>query len=344
MKDEKLRIIYAPSFFISNPKILTSLCILYDEVILFNSKSIDEENRELDKIFDLNQVSSKDIEKSKFINGTLNLLSSENIIKVYTSENAYSYFSKTGELETGFEFEEKKNKKYFKVDYSGGNNLTKNIVDFLVQQQKLKGNVKVSDMLRATILYGVSEAYKIPVVSFNNDYDMAMKVTSSDYVRFLSDNLALMSICELALPEMVTTNPEDIVIAREQLKNELIEFRAGILELTYTLYQTIGKTYNYNDIAYECSMLINTKIKSSIMSLENKIRHHKNSKIKKLLLFGGKLLMTGGNLLACSRETKDLLESGKSFFDTFSAVTNLEKPEHRIGSFIIKLDERLKVK
>lgn len=344
MKDEKLRIIYAPSLIISNPKILTSLCILYDEVMLFNNKSIDEENEELDKIFNSNQVTSKHIEKSKYINGTLNLLSNENIVKVYTSENAYTYFSKAGELETGFEFEEKENKQYFKADASGKNSLTKNIIDFLAQQQKLQGSVKISDLLRAVILYGVSEAYKIPVISLDSDYGTGMKVNNLDYVRFLSDHLALTSVCELALPEMVSTDPEDIVIAREQLKDELMEFRAGILDLTYTLYQTIGKAHTYNDVVHECSMLVNTKIKSSIISLENKIRHHKNSKIKKLLLFGGKLLVSGGNLLACSKETKDLLGAGTSVLDTFSDLSNLEKPEHKIASFMVKLDKRLKIR
>ncbi|APC41036.1 hypothetical protein [Clostridium estertheticum] len=339
MGDNKSRIIYEPSFVIQNPKVLTSLCMFYDEVMLFNSKPIDDEIQKLEELKEKGLIDTKGIAKLDFINGPLKILSNENVLNVYDAKKCSEVFVEANELDLDLELIDKPGHLGFKIQNSKMNNLTKNIVQAILSGNNNK--ITVSELIRAANIYSVAEAYSIPIFSGHESYNSGVKIDNKDYVSFLSENLAIMSICELALPEMVTQNPEDILIAREKLKDELLEFKAGILELTYLLHQKIDSNRSsYNQIANECTVLINTKIKASLISLENKINKNKNKRIKNMIVIGAKLLLSGGNIFTCANEAKSIIESGISIADNLSSLINIDKPEHKIASYIFKFNNR----
>lgn len=336
MENDKSKIIYEPSFVIENPKILTSLCVLYDEVLLFNHKSIDAEIKELEELIEKNQINSSDMKKLNFINGPLKVLSSESVLKFYDYKRTNKEFSKINDLELDLDLIDNKEKLVLQTNKKNVNSITGKILNIINNNDKFK----VSDFIRTIDLYSVAETYNIPLFS-----DQQNIIINKNYTDFLSENLALISICDLAIPELNTENPENILIARDKLKDELSEFKAGILELTYLLHQNTHHDHlTYKEFLNECSILVNTKIKSSILNLENRIKTNKNKNIKNMFILGAKLLLSGGNILICGNETKSILENGLSFADNLSGLVNLDKPEHKIASYVLKLNNQINSK
>lgn len=78
MMSDKSRIIYEPSYVIKDRRLLTTLCILYDEVMLFNDKSMEDELLFLKSL----EANVEVFNKIKFIEDTLYLLSSEGALDI----------------------------------------------------------------------------------------------------------------------------------------------------------------------------------------------------------------------------------------------------------------------
>lgn len=343
MKGDKLKIIYEPSFIIDNPRILTSLCVFYDEVMLFNHQSIEKEKMKLEELKENNLMNHDDFSRLNFINGPLKILSQENILKVYDTESASKTFEKIDDIEIGVsELKEENGKLLLKFNNLDINRVTNNLAQTVALANRTNTKLVLTDFIRLINVYSVAEVYDIPIFSTGINKKSQVKIDERNYVNLLSENLAIMSICELALPEMITQDPEDILIAREKLKDELLEFKAGILELTYALHERINNDFSYNHLVNECSILVNTRIKSSLMSLESKMRQHKSKKIKNMIFLGTKLILSGGNIFACGKEAKDFIEGGMTFMDTLTSLQSLDKPEHKIASFALRLNKQLR--
>lgn len=88
MKDNS--IIYEPDFIILNNGLLTSLCVYFDELILISNDNIDEE---LCKIAD--EKKPNYIEKSNYINESLNPLVKEGVITLYDTDEISSLCPKS---------------------------------------------------------------------------------------------------------------------------------------------------------------------------------------------------------------------------------------------------------
>ena len=193
-------------------------------------------------------------------------------------------------------------------------------------------NLKIKYFRRLINLYSVSNVYNIPIFSIS---DKRIIVNNKEYVDFLANSLAVKTICQLALPEMVTCNVEDILNARDILKDELIEFKSGILELSYILHHGIKNRNNFEEINSECEILVNTKVKAAVCSLENKIKKSRNRRIKNLILTGSKILLSGGNLLSLGSQGKELMENGLELVDSLKGISEFEKPEHKIATYVL---------
>ena len=334
MREDKLKIIYSPSLIIKDPKILTTLCLLYDEVMLFNNDSIEEEVQILDELFQTGQVTNELIEKSKFISGPLETLSKESILRVYTPNLVKEVYPESRKLEVDLKIKDNY-AECGRIEMFMAKPNVNNFTQIILSNIALLPGVTVDELVRLLNIYSVAEAYDIPII---ND---GIHLQSKNYQRLLSDAVTLMSMCKFVLPGLTCDNPDTILEARYALKDELIEFRSGVLELTYLLHQRVNRNCTYEDLKFECSMLVNTKIKSSIMSLENKIKCHRNKKIKNLIITTAKLILSGGNLISCRNDIKDVLDGGNSFLDTLANAGGLEKPEHKIASFIIGINQKL---
>ncbi|XZJ61072.1 hypothetical protein ACSXEL_05270 [Clostridium perfringens] len=331
--DNKTRIIYEPSYIIKDKRLLTTLCILYDEVMLFNNKSIEDELLFL-KSLEANNKADVDVHnRIQFIEEVLYLLSSEAVLGYYDLNNTSNYFPKIDNAEVNVLVEEKNNKVFIKPDKKV-NKLTADLIN-CVQSQ----NLKVSDFCRKINLYSVSNLYNIPIFTFGNH---RLILDNKQYVDFLMNNLAIKSICELALPEMITSNVEDILYARDILKDELLEFKSAMLELTYTLHQSLNNMNNLKNINNECDILVNTKVRAAVYSLEHKLKTSKNRRIRDLIFTGGKILLSGGNLLSLGQSGKELIENGLGFWESIKGISDIQKPEDRIATFILNTKKYIK--
>lgn len=209
MMSDKSRIIYEPSYVIKDRRLLTTLCILYDEVMLFNDKSIEDELLFL-KSLEANKKANVDVfNKIKFIEETLYLLSSEGALGYYDFKKTNNSFPKILNTEVNLSIEEENNKVLIKVDEKV-NKLTADLIN-CVQMNRLK----ISDFIRAINLYSVSNVYNIPIFAIGNQ---RLVLDNRQYVDFLTNNLAVKSMCELALPEIVTNDIEEILYAKDILK------------------------------------------------------------------------------------------------------------------------------
>lgn len=330
---DKTRIIYEPSYIIKDKRLLTTLCILYDEVMLFNDKSIEDELLLLKSLQENNKDDIEIGSKIKFIEDTLCFLSSEGVLGYYDSNNTSEIFPESDEVEINFSIEEKNNKIFIKPDEKI-NKLTMDLINS-VQNKKLK----ISDFRRNINLYSVSNLYNIPVFTLSNNRQV---LNNKQYVDFLMNNLAVKSIFELALPEMITSDIDDILYAREKLKDELIEFKSAMLELTYTLHQSLNSVKDFEYINNECEILVNTKVRAAAYSLEHKLKTNKNRRIRDLILTGSKILLSGGNLLSLGQSGKELIENGIGFYESIRDINDIQRPEDKIATFIVNTKKYIK--
>lgn len=251
----------------------------------------------------------------------------EQVITLYDSDTLSNMPFKSDEIVLGdIDIRQEDNKVFLFLK-----SLEDNTISNLLANLKYS-KLKVSDLKRLINVYSLSNEYKIPVATTRNYTD-----NSAVNSEMLSNLLAVKVLCDLGLPLLNTTNPDDILDIRNELKNELIEFKAGILDLTYLLYQNI-KTVPQKEINKEIEMLVNTKVKSSILSLEHKISTNKRKSFSKIVLDGSKIVISGALMALGFGETFDNLNNGLRVLQSLSGVNSLNNREvDRIASYLIHL-------
>ncbi|RRJ66080.1 hypothetical protein EHV15_26575 [Paenibacillus oralis] len=329
--NDKLSIIYEPQPYIKDPRLLTSLCIYYDNVMLFHHTDITNDYSE--------RLDTQSEELNEFLLGPFDILSSEGFIDIYTPEKVTKLFPEINQLELAIErIDENDDGIVLRLSDSNLDDLTNSIITSL--NSKIVGKpTTVKDLIRSIYLYSVAKTYNIPVLT-DRKYPLNNTLAIEQKVRMVSDSLAMMTINKFALPELCTLNVEDILFSREKLKDELIEFRTGILDLTYFLCKNLDGD-NLKDLHYECSLLVETKIKASIMSLEKAITKNKNSRIRNLIFNAAKLILTGGNIFLTGGGIKDIISNGASLLDISKALIDTNIPEQRIASFTYRINRIL---
>jgi len=326
MKDNK--IIYEPDFIVSNPALLTSLCVYFDELILVSCDFLDEEE---DKIKSRKPVGYQT--KLEFIKHTLRPLLTEGVIKLYDSESIFDMVPNSMDIKLG-DIDILHDEKGLILDIKS---LQNNKIAYALYARIKQGNAKISDVLRLLAIYTLSTEYNIPVATFSPS-QFIDKVNANT----LADSLAIQTLCTFSLPQLYATKPEDIIDIRNTLKDELIEFKSGILDLTYLLYQTISMKPT-KDIKEEMDFLINTKIKSSVISLEHKITTNKRKSFANIVLNGSKFILSGALLSSGLRNNVNILESGLSTLQSISDFnSSFGKPEDKIASYILEMNRILK--
>lgn len=318
----KNTIIYEPDYIIYNSKLLTSLCVYFDELILVSKKPLDEEE---DQLLENKEIGYQ--KKIEYINSILRPLMAEQVITLYDSDTLSSIPFKSNDIELGdIDIRQESNKVFLDIKSLEDNAISNALVN--LKYSKLK----VSDLVRLINVYTLSNEYQIPVATTWNHTD-----NNAVNSEMLSNLLAVKVLCDLGLPLLNTTNPDDILDIRNELKNELIEFKAGILDLTYLLYQNI-KTAPKKEINKEIEMLVNTKVKSSILSLEHKISTNKRKSFSKIVLDGSKIVISGALMALGFGKTFDNLNNGLRVLQSLSGVNSLNNREvDRIASYLIHL-------
>lgn len=218
----KKSIIYEPDFIILNPELLTSLCLYYDQIILHGHKTLDEELSQI-----LYERKPNYQTKASFIKNTLNTLLQENIASYYDSQSIGMLNSPliVQDMEIdGIEYKE--DRIVLK--------LNPHRAHFTIKEDNRPTNkppMTSHQLARAINTEILSDALGIPKLMV--DYPLIENPDMITWSNSVSNKLALQSLCTLALPRLYSTNVEDIVYLRSALKDELTEFKSGILQLTY---------------------------------------------------------------------------------------------------------------
>lgn len=279
----------------------------------------------------------------QFLNGPYKLLSKENVIMIYTPENTDFYFPEANNVELSIDnikAEEDGQKQVVLELKNDEMNSVTNAMLTSVHPKNLGRQASVNDLMRATLVYGVAETAHIPIIT-NKPYISHSVNNTRKQIEMFSNKLAIMTLEKFAVPQLFARNYEDIIVARESLKDELLEYKASILELTYLLCKN-AQPLELFDLHLECTLLIDTKIKASIMRLEESIRQHRKSKIRNLVVNGGKILLSGGNVLIAGEGLKHIIENGLNLIDATNNLLDCNIPENRIASFVYKANNILK--
>lgn len=212
--------------------------------------------------------------------------------------------------------------------------------------QNLKGTeleqdtaLEALDLCDATMSCFTSEAYQYPLVT--SDIILQDRPNMQSTETFL-DILARSTICQLALPDVKAVHVDDILESRAQLKDELLEFRAGILKLTWLLHHQVQNKNDLEEIKQQANVLVDTVIKGSLLSLENRMRQHKNKRIRRMLFGTGKVLVEAAKLFLPGGVIEKMIAGGKSFFQLATELDSVKPPEDQIATYLYRLKGKFK--
>jgi hypothetical protein len=327
------QVIYGNSPFIEDMGVLTLLCLLHDEVFLFGSKPLDEQFKSYWK-------KNKFDEHSKIpsvIEQTFQVLEPEGVISFFSPESASARFPGADELELrgieGIEERDGDSKKglVLKVKPEEMNALSR----FLIRGTK-SGTRTVSDLLRDASLLTAAYKFHIPVLTDRSHISINGKDSN---VHPVANYLAHKTLEKLVLPELRAYHAEDILEARVKLKSEFTSFKAAILDLVWLLHQQVDLNANLEVLPKECDLLIETKITSALMQLENSINAHQSSRVRRILRSTGGVMMELGKSLIAPDISSALL-GGSSTLLKATDVIHQGQPSNHIASFIYKVKEK----
>lgn len=334
MRDtETAQVIYGNSPFIEDMGLLTLLCLLHDEVLLFGSKPLGEqfesfwENNKFDKHSNIPSV----------IEQTFQVLEPEGVVSYLSPETASVRFPGTDELELsgieGIEERDVGGKKdlLLKVKPEEINALSR----FLLQGTK-SGTRTVSDLLRDASMLAAAFKFNIPVLTDSSHIFIKGKGSN---VQPVSNFLAHKTLEKLALPELRAYHAEDILEARLKLKSEFTSFKAAILDLVWLLHQQVDLNANLETLPKECDHLIETKITSALLQLENSIKNHQSSRVRRILRSTGSVMIELGKSLITPDISSALIGGSTTLLKATDALQN-SQPSNHIASFIYKIKDK----
>lgn len=331
--NNKSKVIYGDSPFVEDMGVLTTLCLLHEEVLLFGWKPLDQQFDDYRR-----KLNTQGATELAVVEDILQLLIPEGVIIYHSPKDVATKFLGSDEIEfpgievcEETEINEEKCRLVLKADIKNFNHLT-----WLVMKGLKKGKRTVASVIRDASLISAAAQSAIPIVCEHSHITLAPSVTRvSEVATFLSHR----TFHKLALPELRAYHVEDILEARLKLKAELQEFRAGILDLVWLLHQRNDLAGDLRGIRADCDILIETKIAGAVLSLEHAISTHKNKKIQRILkATGGALLEFGKSLIAPT--LPGLLMGGSGGLLKLSESIDTQLPQIQVASFLYKVCEK----
>ena len=322
------RVIYGDAPFIEDMRLLTTLCLLNDKVILIGNAALHEQ---------LQQTAPRNEIAGSVISQTVESLIPEGVVWFVSPTDLDIHFPGAGNIELsglqGIEPIETDGRVVvsLRLKHSELNDTTR----VLLRGFGSNGRT-VSDFLRELSLVAASMQAGLPVVYQQRRVSLA---ASSSRVPEVAAFLAQRTFERLVLPDLQAYHAEDILEARLKLKSELLEFRAGVRELVWLLHQQVDLSGDLRGLATECDILIDTKIAAAVSNLERSIAAHESKKIRRILkTMSGALLEVGKSLV--SPTFAGILFGGSGAI--LKVVDGLEAsaPAVQIASFIYKVREK----
>lgn len=319
----KNSIIYEPDFIILNPELLTSLCLYYDQIILHGHKTLEEELSQI-----LYERKPNYETKASFIKNTLDTLLQENIVSYYDSNSIGMLDSPLKDQDMGIDgIEYKEDRIVLKL-----NPHRAHITIIEGDSPTDKPPMTSHQLARAINTEILSDALGIPKLMI--DYPLVENPDMISWSNSVSNKLALQSLCTLALPRLYSTNVEDIVYLRSALKDELTEFKSGILQLTYLIYKSTN-IQDEQDVLNEIDMLINTNLKAALLDMENSIKSRNKNLSSKLIVRGTKFLLHGILAKKGFSSINNLVDKGSDLLEILPQSSIHNSPDEKIASYLL---------
>lgn len=215
---------------------------------------------------------------------------------------------------------------------------------YSTQAYKTATREEMCDVKEAHPQASVEQTLLAHAISHDRGYPIALDCTASRrasntkiFTEHLIALLAQCAICELSLPGINAGEVDDLLSARIALKDELIEFRAGIRSLTELLHQQVKGKHDFQEIREEAEVLVNTKIRGALMSLENRMRRHKDKRIRRILVRGGRVLGEAAKLFLPGGWSEKLVAGGKSLVQLATEIDNAKPPEDQVATYLYKV-------
>jgi hypothetical protein len=195
-------------------------------------------------------------------------------------------------------------------------------------------------VLEAFLSIFASQHERWPLVS--NEPGFQWQHLSSTRTKQPSELLAITAISQLSLPHIRPAHVHDLLEARTALRDELLEFRAAILNMTWLLHQQVKGKNDLDEIRQEADMLVNTMIKAAVMSLEHRIQQHENKRIRRMLFGTGRVLVDAATVFLPGGLQEKLAAGGKALLQTATEICSAKPPEDQIATYLYKLKRYLK--
>ena len=328
-EDGRSRIIYGDAPFIEDMGLLTTLCLLHDEVLLFGSGTLNEEM--------LRYWAREDAppeEERTVAERMLEILLPEGVVSFYSPDDVKAEFVGSGDLELPGIIAVEETVHDGKPSLSlRTNNDRMNQLSQLILQKAAGETMTISSLLRHVSLLSAAWSSSLPVVGKNTQFSLR---PSTSRVSEVATLLSHRTLQRLALPELLTYEPNDILEARRAFRSELLEYRDGMCELVWLLHQKIDIEREVDDLVRHCDVLIDSKIAPAVSQLERAIESYKSSKLRRILkLTGGAALELGKSTLTGGLPTG--LMGGSSALLKMADGLETRAPTVQIASFVYKV-------
>ncbi|OQW75590.1 MAG: hypothetical protein BVN35_08015 [Proteobacteria bacterium ST_bin11] len=326
-------VIYGEAPFIEDMGVLTTLCLLHDEVLLFGSKSLEEH---LNDYWDRSDA-RRNGASSAVVEQLFQVLLPEGVISFLEPADVETRFPGGYHIELpgieGFDTVviDGKPSVVMKADAKKLNHVSQLILSGLADGQRT-----VSSLLRDVNIISTAVGTGLPIVC---EHAHIAPNPSTTRVSEVANFLSHRTFQKLALPELRAYHAEDILEARLKLRDSREEFRVGILELVWLLHQRNDLSDDLSKLGHDCDVLIETKITAAISMLEQAIQKHESKAIRRILrAAGGALVELGKSLIAPS--IPGVLVGGSGALMKLSESMEAQQPSIQIASFVYKARKR----
>lgn len=355
MKDksnfEKFTGIYCSGLFIPNPSMLTSLCILFDQVYLVNNLEyvlsfsekyrITLSDRKLKEKCD-HMVLEPIIEDDEICTNDDPLKGlgerQKETVWAYLMQAQHFFIHNHELLGNVIKSDMLPDNNPFEVELIRKGNAGE-LNTYAVREKNLQVSLDGLQQMNSLIDQGASPIVGKYHIDLNENHKERLCSKS------LASLLAMKSV-ELVLPAMKKAEPEIILEARDRLKDQLPLFWASMLELSTKLKTEINQDMKPNDVFFETQEIVDTTVLPALVELKEKINKEKKNWFYKILnpVFDGVKMFMGNPKLTTENLVITGLSTGMNITSNFiEQEYEIQKMKREAGlTFLLRLDELIK--
>ena len=354
MKDksnfEKFTGIYCSGLFIPNPSVLTTLCILFDQIYLVDNleyvlsfskkyritlhdrKLIEKcEHMILEPVIENDEIPMKD-PLEELTDGQ------KETVRAYLMQAQYFFIHNHELLGDIIKSDMLPDNEPLEVELIKKGDAGE-LNTYAVREKRLQVSLDGLQQMNSLIDQGAFPVIGKYHVDLNENHKERLSSKS------LASLLAMKSV-ELVLPAMKRAEPEIILEARDRLKDQLPLFWASMLKLSTKLKTEINQDMNLKDVLFETQEIVDTTVLPALVELKQKINQEKKSWFYKILnpVYDGVKMFMGNPKLTTENLIVTGLTTGMNITSNFvEQEYEIQKIKKEAGlTFLLRLDELIK--